>query len=97
MEEFVNLHKSKFATWYPRLGGGIDAMVMLKRNRTLNDASDPFYNPKTGQQNQYLRWRTGYILNDYHDILEITASLLMHLMVIAGFWLDWKQYNTEKE
>jgi len=45
-------------------------------------------------------WIIGHIhlhLNDYHGILEFTGSLVMHLMVLAGFWLDWKQYNTEKQ
>ncbi len=27
----------------------------------------------------------------YHDAWEYGASLLMHLMVAVGFWLDWKQ------
>jgi len=41
-------------------------------------------------------WIIGHVhlhLNDYHDVIEISSSLLMHLMVMVGFWLDWKDHN----
>ena len=36
----------------------------------------------------------------YHDAWEYGASIIMHLMVAIGFWLDWKRetnYNTPEE
>ena len=27
----------------------------------------------------------------YHAAVEYGASLLMHLMVAIGFWMDWKE------
>ena len=41
-------------------------------------------------------WIVGHVhlhLNDYHDMVEVFASLLMHTAVAMGFFLDWKQYN----
>jgi len=41
-------------------------------------------------------WIVGHIhlhLNDYHDIIELSSSALMHFMVGIGFWLDWKNYD----
>ena len=39
-------------------------------------------------------WGLGHVhlnLADYATIHEYLASLTMHIMVAAGFWLDWKQ------
>jgi len=39
-------------------------------------------------------WVLGHVhlhFVDYHDAAEYGASILMHLMVAVGFWLDWKQ------
>ena len=39
-------------------------------------------------------WVLGHVhlhFVDYHDAVEYGASILMHLMVAVGFWLDWKQ------
>jgi len=39
-------------------------------------------------------WVLGHVhlhFANYHDAWEYTASMLMHLMVGVGFWLDWKQ------
>tara|TARA_R110002110_G_C13122050_1_gene687958 strand:- start:498 stop:692 length:195 start_codon:yes stop_codon:yes gene_type:complete len=41
-------------------------------------------------------WIVGHVhlhLNDYHDIIELSSSIIMHCMVVLGFWLDWKNYN----
>lgn len=41
-------------------------------------------------------WIVGHVhlhFNNYHDIIELSSSALMHLMVGVGFWLDWKDYN----
>ena len=41
-------------------------------------------------------WIIGHVhlhLNDYHDMIELSSSLFMHAMVIAGFYLDWKDHN----
>jgi len=43
-------------------------------------------------------WIIGHVhlhLNDYHDVIEISSSLFMHLMVMVGFWLDWKDHNND--
>tara|TARA_R110000824_G_scaffold58774_2_gene158557 strand:- start:8100 stop:8303 length:204 start_codon:yes stop_codon:yes gene_type:complete len=40
-------------------------------------------------------WIIGHIhlhLNDYHAIIELSSSAIMHIMVGFGFWLDWKNY-----
>jgi hypothetical protein len=48
-------------------------------------------------------WVVGHVhlhFANYHDAWEYGASILMHLMVAIGFWLDWKQatnYNTPEE
>ena len=45
-------------------------------------------------------WIVGHIhlhLNEYRDIIEISSSVFMHLMVALGFWFDWKNYNTFPE
>ena len=39
-------------------------------------------------------WVLGHVhlhFVDYGTLHEYLASLVMHLMVGAGFWLDWKQ------
>ena len=39
-------------------------------------------------------WVLGHVhlhFATYHDAWEYGASILMHLMVATGFWLDWKQ------
>mgnify|MGYP003151986307 FL=1 len=41
-------------------------------------------------------WIIGHVhlhLNDYHDIIELSSSAIMHFMVALGFWLDWQDYN----
>ena len=41
-------------------------------------------------------WIVGHVhlhFHDYHDIIEIGSSALMHFMVGLGFWFDWKNYN----
>jgi len=41
-------------------------------------------------------WIIGHVhlhLNDYHDIIELSSSAIMHIMVGFGFWLDWQDYN----
>jgi len=48
-------------------------------------------------------WVLGHVhlhFVNYHAAWEYGASILMHLMVAIGFWLDWKQatnYNTPEE
>ena len=48
-------------------------------------------------------WVLGHVhlhFANYHDAWEYGASMLMHLMVAIGFWLDWKRetnYNTPEE
>jgi hypothetical protein len=32
----------------------------------------------------------------YEDIIEITASLGMNVIVALGFWLDWKQNKSRQ-
>jgi hypothetical protein len=44
-------------------------------------------------------WIVGHVhlhLNDYHDMIELSSSIIMHMMVGLGFWLDWKN-NTKIE
>ena len=39
-------------------------------------------------------WVLGHVhlhFADYATLHEYLASLVMHLMVAVGFWLDWKQ------
>mgnify|MGYP001369861029 len=41
-------------------------------------------------------WIVGHIhlhLNTYNDWLEFGLSVIMHLSVISGFWLDWRNYK----
>jgi hypothetical protein len=41
-------------------------------------------------------WIIGHVhlhLNTYHDIIELSSSIIMHTMVALGFWLDWKTYT----
>ena len=41
-------------------------------------------------------WIVGHIhlhLNNYHDIIELFSSIIMHMMVMFGFWLDWKDHS----
>ena len=41
-------------------------------------------------------WIVGHVhlhLYDYHAIIELAASMCMHLAVFAGFYLDWKQHD----
>jgi len=51
-----------------------------------------------GQQFAIPFWIVGHIhlhFHDYHDIVELISSVLMHLAVAGGFWLDWLDYNKE--
>jgi hypothetical protein len=44
-------------------------------------------------------WIIGHVhlhFNNYHDIIELTSSAIMHIMVALGFWLDWQDYRKEK-
>ena len=44
-------------------------------------------------------WIVGHVhlhLSNYHDVLELVSSILMHLMVAAGFWLDWKDHDKKE-
>ena len=44
-------------------------------------------------------WIVGHVhlhLKTYNDWTEFLLSLLMHLSVMAGFWLDWKNYKKNK-
>jgi len=41
-------------------------------------------------------WIVGHIhlhLNTYNDWVEFGLSTIMHLSVISGFWLDWRNYK----
>jgi len=41
-------------------------------------------------------WIVGHVhlhFNNYHSVIEVLSSLLMHLLVSIGFWLDWKNYS----
>jgi hypothetical protein len=41
-------------------------------------------------------WIVGHIhlhLNTYNDWIEFGLSTIMHLSVISGFWLDWRNYK----
>tara|TARA_R110002096_G_scaffold210170_1_gene397440 strand:+ start:398 stop:601 length:204 start_codon:yes stop_codon:yes gene_type:complete len=40
-------------------------------------------------------WIIGHVhlhLTDYHGIIVLSSSIIMHIMVGFGFWLDWKNY-----
>ena len=46
-------------------------------------------------------WMVGHIhlsmnLSVYDDVKILFASLGMNILVAIGFWLDWKQYSTNK-
>tara|TARA_R110002020_G_scaffold93344_4_gene225262 strand:- start:285 stop:479 length:195 start_codon:yes stop_codon:yes gene_type:complete len=41
-------------------------------------------------------WIIGHVhlhFNNYHDIIELSSSIIMHFMVGFGFWFDWQEYN----
>ncbi len=41
-------------------------------------------------------WIVGHVhlhIASYDEGLEIAGSVVMHLMVLAGFWLDWRDYR----
>ena len=43
-------------------------------------------------------WIVGHVhlhLNDYHQLVEVGTSIIMHIFVIMGFWFDWKNYKKE--
>ena len=43
-------------------------------------------------------WVVGHVhlhFKNYHDMLEYSGSLLMHLIVAFGFYLDYKDYRKE--
>jgi hypothetical protein len=43
-------------------------------------------------------WVVGHIhlsLNIYEDWKEYGASFLMHLFVLIGFWMDFKDYKSK--
>lgn len=45
-------------------------------------------------------WVVGHVhlhFKNYHDILEYSGSLLMHLIVAFGFYLDYKDYRKENK
>jgi hypothetical protein len=44
-------------------------------------------------------WIVGHVhlhLNEYHDIIELSSSAIMHFMVALGFWFDWQNYNNKQ-
>ncbi len=44
-------------------------------------------------------WIVGHVhlqLTSYHDVLETCASILMHLAVGVGFYIDWREYNESR-
>ena len=44
-------------------------------------------------------WIIGHVnlhFNDYHSIIELSSSIIMHFMVGLGFWFDWQNYKEEK-
>jgi len=44
-------------------------------------------------------WIVGHVhlhVNDYHDMIELGASLCMHAAVGVGFFLDWRQHNESR-
>ena len=45
-------------------------------------------------------WVVGHVhlhFKNYHDLLEYAGSLLMHLIVAFGFYLDYKDHRKENE
>ncbi len=43
-------------------------------------------------------WIVGHVhlhFADYHDMIEVASSLIMHALVGIGFWLDWKDHNND--
>jgi hypothetical protein len=45
-------------------------------------------------------WIVGHVhlsLSDYHETVEVAASAFLHLIVALGFWLDWKNYDADRE
>jgi len=41
-------------------------------------------------------WIIGHVhlqLHDYGVIIELSSSIIMHLMVGLGFWFDYKDYK----
>ena len=41
-------------------------------------------------------WMIGHIhlhLNDYHAVIEGLSSVIMNIMVAAGFWIAWKEHK----
>lgn len=43
-------------------------------------------------------WIVGHVhlsIATYSNIKELVASMLMHLGVAAGFWLDWRKTKNE--
>ena len=45
-------------------------------------------------------WMVGHVhlsTNIYQDVHEIVASLGMNMVVAFGFYLEWKQHNTNNE
>ena len=44
-------------------------------------------------------WIIGHVhlhFNDYHNMIELSRSIIMHFMVALGFWFDWQNYNKEE-
>jgi hypothetical protein len=44
-------------------------------------------------------WVFGHIhltMHDYHWILNLGVSILLHLSVFLGFWFDWVNYKKDK-
>jgi len=45
-------------------------------------------------------WIVGHVhlhLNNYNDALEFGASILMHVAVALGFYLDWKDSEGDNQ
>ena len=45
-------------------------------------------------------WIVGHVhlhINDYSNTVEIFSSIVMHLAVITGFWLDWNDYKKSND
>ena len=43
-------------------------------------------------------WIVGHVhlhFNDYHQFIEFGTSALMHILVVTGFWIDWRNYKKE--
>ena len=44
-------------------------------------------------------WIVGHVhlhLSDYNNTTEAIASILMHVSVALGFYLDWKEYDEDR-